>query len=1490
MRKFTILFLLSLVMLAVNGENSARKISSSGRALSTTGKTLYKDRPRTNLMLNSQTGSFSEISTPNKAKNDPSKIISASGGDLQGYLKASAVESYPPGWYDINTNGQIKHLFSNTAIMGSCGYVRDGKICQFTAINSYGYYWFYYSEYSLATGEQLYEVELPDSDMRNYVVNCTYNEKEDMVYMQTYSKNFSSMAWSSFNPETHERTYLNNGLSWDENRVVAIGTNPRDNRIYGIKDNGEYVEIDRLSGNTTVVKTLDVSPAEYSQSMIYSPMERGFVWAAMLSDNTSGFYRIEPSTGETSLLGKMDVQNQFLMLYCPDKDAADDAPGLATFSASFDKASLSGTVSVTLPEKTFGGDALSSSQTVTADVIIDGASSLTLSGKPGQTVSKEITLEQGQHEVIVKCALDSSDLWGPERKDSFYTGFDTPMAPTKVRIHNGKILWSAPQKSVHDGYVDFNNIKYIVKLNDILLTETPVSGTSLEFEAPASLAIYYAKVYAVADGMSSEPGVSSGVKYGDTMLFPFSFTPTSDEFTLFTIVDGNNDGNSWKYFTGKDCVYYNTGSFSRAADEWLIFPLADFSDSDHLYRLTFDAKALIVSRPEDFEIWLLNSTNPETGKVKKLADFPQYNKDQWNTETFKFNVDQPGKYSIGFRCTTPEGFQMMLQQFKGEKTSDTMKAPAECKGVKLTGASEGKLEATASFIAPTKALDGSTLPSGKEITVFARTKGGEASVKVLPGNKGEITFPCLQGMNSVTIVTANDGGEGMENLYEIFAGQEKPGKVQNLKSTISDDNLTWTITWEAPVEGESGGYINPDEVGYYIYNVNGGELSFLEDIGTRKSYTYKVPAGKQSLQQIAVGPYNIAGAAAADTFKGTSAILGTPLQTPFTETFTYGVPSYLPNVISRPNSSYTAQWAHGDPTAIIYDALTPDYGAMYAQPTVTGLSLGRVEIPRVSTEGYNNICFVLRAFRFPQGGLIRILGRENNGAKWIEIGEFDCVKGQKGYVESIFKLPADLQNKPWISLAIEAEFDTESTNTFIIVDEYSLIDLPDNDMGVSHLLGTDRLRAGETGKYIATVSNFGKETQTSDIRWEVLDPTGNVFISQQDVVSPLDPKESEDNDFSFTADNIAMGDFATVKATVIADPDDSEANDSKEMKVALISAASGKVNDLEGTPDNGTVALSWSAPQMRHSVNDDFSSLEHGAYDQELGAWKNIDGDGKNVCSINGVEIPDAGVPKGWQVIDESLHPLFEAHKNSKMLLAMTPADESAANDWIISPEIAGGSELVFAAQVLTTGFAEEFEVLVSSTDDDITSFTKLASFTKENYGWQTYMVTLPADARYFAIRYCSVDQFGLLIDDIDYVPADGAQRPVTGYNVYRNDSKIGSAESNRFTDSDPLATAADYYVVPVVKENGQEKETVKSNIVRVDMSKIGEIALRAGIYGEKGSIKVNGMNGSLISVFAADGVCVASRKAESNSISIPVNPGVYMVNADKTTVKVIVK
>ncbi|MDE5869185.1 MAG: hypothetical protein K2H18_03045 [Muribaculaceae bacterium] len=95
---------------------------------------------------------------------------------------------------------------------------------------------------------------------------------------------------------------------------------------------------------------------------------------------------------------------------------------------------------------------------------------------------------------------------------------------------------------------------------------------------------------------------------------------------------------------------------------------------------------------------------------------------------------------------------------------------------------------------------------------------------------------------------------------------------------------------------------------------------------------------------------------------------------------------------------------------------------------------------------------------------------------------------------------------------------------------------------------------------------------------------------------------------------------------------------------------------------------------------------------------------------------------------------------------------------------------------------------------------------------------------------------------------------------------------------------------MPLVEQNGTEVETMKSNVVKISTSGVGAIVGKCGVIGSKGSIKVLGLAGSTVSVYAANGVCMAQETPDSPKYEINVPAGVYLVHFNGKSVKVIVK
>lgn len=1417
--------------------------------------------------------------------------VSSSGSTIQGHLKASSSADFPNGWWDVDINGEVKQLWGSTALMGSCGFVRNGRICQFTTINSYGYYWFYYSEYDLATGEQLFEVELPDNDGRNYVINCAYDENEDKAYLQTYNQVLSGMAWSSFDPATQAREYLNNSVDWDENRVVASGWNPRDGKVYGITENARFVTLDKASGKATTVAQLPVEIYTYSQSMAFSPLDHGFVWAAMYADNTSGFAIIDPVDGSYTETGKMAAQNEFVQLYCPNEDFATGTPDVPGTAVNFDKASLSGTLTIDFPTTTFGGQPLPANASLVAVVSIDGVEYKTVDGTPGKTVTTDLSTTQGLH--LLQTSIKLGDEQGPARELEFYAGNDTPNAPTNVVVDlaTNTISWTASAGGVHNGYVDPSAVRYNVYLSDKAVTTAPVDGLSVSFTPPTSLGIYVPRVEATANGLTSEAGEGEGVKFGEIFDMPFHITPTEAEGELCTIVDANNDGYTWTCWGERQKFYYYA-PLSGVGDEWLFFPKAHFTSGENLYLITMDLWSLLATRYENLEVWLSTSTDPKDAFLK-VADYAQYNIDTHHIEKVKFAIPEAGDYHIGFHTAPTDGWMINLENITVEMTDDTKRAPADLKGVEIVGGENGALEAVITFFAPTKDIAGNALDTTKEITVHATTEAGTSFVAVLPGQQATFKVPTLQGTNTVWLVPHNEGGYGLEKSYTVFTGVEKPGPVNNVKYSISDDGLSITFTWDAPQIGENGGYINPDEVKYQIYTAGDEMWVFHKDIGSDRTFTYTIPAGPQSLVQVAIAGYNVAGTTSMANFKGASRIMGTPCELPFSETFTWGYPDHLPILIVKPTAHHTASWTLNDPTAYEYKALSPDYGAMICQPTASGESAGRAEYSLVSTLGYNNATFRLDVYHSPSAGYVRVLAKTGTDTDYSIVGEVDATKGT-GYTNELFRLPAKFQNRPWVAFAIEAEFNASSTDRYVIIDNYYVIDLPDNDIMAVITDGPSAVVAGTEAQYEAVAYNNGKYTLTYNGLWEVLD--GDKVIASQSVVgSPLEPEESEYTAFSFTPSASLAETALTVRYTVLPSKDDSPANDTYSASLFVRSNGVPVVSDLSGFYDEstGTSCLSWSEPACGKLATDDFEALEDGCYDSELGQWTNLDLDGKELYYIANSTLVDPGMPKAWQVVSDATSNVagYRANSGENALMVITPSDGSAANDWLISPEVQGNSVVEITANIISGDFEEIFEVLYSTGSTDPDDFILIERFAKSTFGWEVFPVRLPADALRFAIRYCAIDQFGMCIDDIAFVPADAENAyTVKGYNIYRNGDKIAeNVADTAYTDSDVVVNSTDTYYVTAIVDN--DEEGGRSNIITVEAT-LGTSAPEAAqkIRAFDNGIELIGFENQPYVIASADGRVAQAGVAPSDHHRVVLAKGLYIAKAGAKAAKVYVK
>ena len=261
----------------------------------------------------------------------------------------------------------------------------------------------------------------------------------------------------------------------------------------------------------------------------------------------------------------------------------------------------------------------------------------------------------------------------------------------------------------------------------------------------------------------------------------------------------------------------------------------------------------------------------------------------------------------------------------------------------------------------------------------------------------------------------------------------------------------------------------------------------------------------------------------------------------------------------------------------------------------------------------------------------------------------------------------------------------------------------------------------------------------------------------------------------------------------------------------------------------------------------------------------------------------------------------YSAYSGDNFAIAFVPfpteeyVAPAPANDWLISPEIKGGSEVKFAARPLYYAYGPEvLRIMASSTTDDIESFYVVTTLEIGKYSnpnldpvWEEFSVTLPADAKYFALNYTSQDIFGLMLDDLAYTPYVTDQ--ISGYDIFRNGEKIQSDLNvlSSYTDNEvELGNTYKYNILPVTSTNKGKM----SNTAIVVTTSIDNITSSDFAYGTKGAIVIKGFEGKNVTIYTTDGKTIFNKTIDKANTIVKVDAGVYVVNAGKTSIKVIVK
>lgn len=1408
-----------------------------------------------------------------------------------------------------------------------------------------------WQEIDPATGIVMSQVSFPFEMMLDPYQIC-YVPEEDLFYCLCMMADDGASHLITINPTTHQIDYIDN--IGKQGYVGGLGYDPLSQTLYAFNEKNEVhsVEYDKTSlkvqlvYNGTIDTDLPLFQDGYAGQICYSPMDQAFVVLSRDADaHGTRIYMLDPNDWENPYdkgLVQSNVTPYIAAVFCTDEFADANAPDpVSNLQVSFERNSLTGQISFTAPTMTFYGVAITASS-LPYTVLCDGNVVASGTVAPGGEISTSVTTTQGSHVFAVHCSL--GDLQGPDTKRNVYVGYDNPLPVSNLKLDGNRLTWTAPGAvGAHHGYVDTSMLEYNVYFGDIQQNANPIEDTAYTIRIPSTLTRKDIRVVASSRGLNSEAATLSCV-IGPGLSLPASFNPTPEQAALFQVINANEDERKWTYFDKGVDVKYGwllPSSYARDADDWLILPALNFTDAESLYAMEFELRSYWnTGSVEDIEVFI--GRRPTVEAMTQLIYEAVDNRLEANAipqvPIFNFGVPEAGNWYIGIHCksTKKNSYKGVIVNNFAVRSHSGTKAdlPGAPTDIVITPAELGALSANVALTLPTVDITGRTLPADTEVSVRVNAGVEDITLTGLPGTRqsGDINVKG-HGFNQFKITGFKGYNDGLTTTVKHYVGIDTPHAPKNVKHTISDDNKTMHVTWDAvPNVGVNGGYVDPSDVIYNMYMVFGGtQFTQFDNAANNCSYDFTYSENKLTKYTIAPVAGNIAGLSTGTV--PTSAVLGRPHEVPVLEE--YSTTGYnLGTCYFEMEGEYAkSMWGNtsslealGVGTAKVTGGLIYAYSDTHT-PCPAGMKLGKV-----TTKGTNSLNFNLKYWDYAYAPDFRIDVFTSADQKWRTVGEFSVSRPAKGqWAQATITLDETMVDMPWLEFRAVADLKAPANAPeFFIIDNWSITSNADIDLKLFEIGGNTEAVVGSDVTFDLTVSNAGAERTSGTVSISLTDADGKVYdtktINTPVIRSTLTWKQPVT--FSLGGEYADL-DRLIVKAEVTADGDEIPSNNSRTLDVKLHRAQVPAVNTLKGDLSGSNVSLSWDTPNKERGAYLDFEIEELYRNDGTMGSWLNLDMDQHLPVAIgtteqNTINWPGYSLPSAWTVVDPSKinftsDDRFKAHSGAQYVLAraayLSPDEENSpkqSSDWLISPEVVGGTPISFWYNTVSGAQKEYVELwystggtVVDTANAELTdtpnlngNFRKIRTFSKiGSEAWEKCSAVLPKDAKHFALVYRSWNTAGAMIDDISYTPATPEQWEIDHYSLWRSqdaNAPVCIAENIsdlNYTDSRFSGKYGWYYVVAHVRYGDRMISGPISNLAKVgDFSSVSNAGLLSGVEAGEGYITVSGHQGHSLAVYTPDGKTLLRTVVATDTERYTLPRGIHLVIIDGSASTLIVR
>ena len=973
----------------------------------------------------------------------------------------------------------------------------------------------------------------------------------------------------------------------------------------------------------------------------------------------------------------------------------------------------------------------------------------------------------------------------------------------------------------------------------------------------------------------------------------------------YTFIDVDGDGHDnlceWYWKADEKLVQYCSDK-EHVGNDWFITPPIHF-DGKNLYDLQF---SLNMGAPSNVKVFLGTSTDPKDFTTE-IIDLNQINEQYQTDYNASFRVPEDGIYYIGFynySGTNSFYLNMFNMSINKGMSGDH---PDKVSNLVVKPGANGMLSATISFNAPETNVCGQKLEGTFPIDLYRNDEliftfnvaAGEA-VKYEDAD-------AKAGENKYKLIVKNKELESIPAEETVWVGFDISEPVKNFNAVTTDDNMHVILTWEASEKGANGGYFDASLVTYNVYRSFDGEnfnkietgvngLTYtdteIEELlnGVQESYFYAVTAvttGGESTPELKL------------------VSVGTPYKVNNYESFENGKFNINPWTTQSIEGSFAWECIRSDKDGGGY-AQDHDRGLIKFLNSWSEKADSRLKTPVFDLTGSKNPTFSFYMFHW-EAKSIEADNKQTRCTIEISVdgGEFEPLTEpftasypEFGWFEHRISLDKYKDAKK-VQFGLRGY--TDNTWMYYYVDNIRIDEQYEKDLSIAEFFATEKALVNETGSYDVRYQNRG----TKDASAYTIDLYQDYELIASIKGEPIKPGEYKTVTFNHVL-TAAKADTETSLYALInyADDEETDNNTSWELTTKVTGTWYPTVENLKGEISSAKgININWSAPAIPEEplvVSEGFEYYMPFSIDG-IGRWITVDNDhlgsgtpqgfpefqnkGKNMAFI----VWTPGNIKGFSSED---YPELMPRTGNKCILAWyanTSVDGSDIynDDYLISPEVLGDSKVRFYIKRAGVDEAENYEIMYSSTTTDIASFSVLESKVAGK-DWELVEVTLPEDARYFAIHYVAKLQMGIMLDDIEYTSAV-SELNLKGYNVFRNGQLINkeTVTDTKFYDPSAEESKNYSYQVSAIYDRGESNAceplyiTIPAGISNTEINIVVTTA--------ENGITIETDGAQHIGIYNIDGSIVLSKIIEGKTF-IPMTKGIYIVKVANESHKVIVR